>query len=374
LFKGQPSGLSQQRQTLPADTALIVFSAPMDTALHVFVLTRSAERVYRSPLPPREVWNLVRRFRATMDTHGQAPADLEVLERLYAALIAPIEPAIENTSRLLVLPTRSLHYVPVQALVRRTPRGSRFLVEDKEIVYFAPANQDERRAVTPIRVTALANPTGDLPSTETEAQQIKNVLPNTVVHTGDAATKRALGDAVEQRSTVLHLAAHGYLIPHAPTMSYLAMAGPSLEDRRLTVSEIRGLPLDGVRLITLSACDAAMAQADPRGVELATMSDAFMTAGASAVVGTLWKVPDDERTVGLMTRFYRALASGMCEAAALRTAQIESLAAASNPYGWASFVLFGHSSGQPCRTGADTPLRTDADLKVRATYEPEWRR
>ena len=340
---GAVSDLSEIRKALPPRTAIVIFSAPMDTALYAFVLTAKTERVRESPVPPREVWALVKRFRSSLDAQTLKTSDLEALERLYEALITPIDPELREIDRIFVLPTRGLHYVPLQALVRRQGGARRFLVEDKEIVTLVPGPREARQqspALSPrSTVTAFANPTGDLRLAEVEAKAISDVFASTTILTREQATKSAVHAAGTGRN-ILHFAAHGYLIPSAPTMSYLALAGRSLEERRLTVGEIRGLSLDDVRLVTLSACDAARAQDDPRGVELSTLSDAFMTAGAETVVGTLWKVPEDTPTVQVMSRFYRQLAGGACESAALRTAQLEALKRSPDPQAWASFVVF----------------------------------
>jgi hypothetical protein len=58
------------------------------------------------------------------------------------------------------------------------------------------------------------------------------------------------------------------------------------------------------------------------------------------VIASLWNV-DDAATSLLMERFYTHLKAGMGKAAALRQAQLETMAEYPDPYYWAAFVLSG---------------------------------
>ena len=73
-----------------------------------------------------------------------------------------------------------------------------------------------------------------------------------------------------------------------------------------------------------------------------SLEQAFLNAGAKAVVASLWNV-EDQSTTQLMEAFYRHLAAKEDKAAALRSAKRELLNA--NPgvptYYWAGFVLVG---------------------------------
>jgi CHAT domain-containing protein len=74
------------------------------------------------------------------------------------------------------------------------------------------------------------------------------------------------------------------------------------------------------------------------------LSRAFLAAGASRLVISLWSV-DDRATAELMARFYRRMLGPehMAPAAALRAAQLEMRAQPRwrSPYFWAGFVLQG---------------------------------
>jgi CHAT domain-containing protein len=268
------------------------------------------------------------------------------LRKLYEALVAPVQAELQGIDRLAILPSRALHYVPFPALLRRTGSQDRFLIEDKEIVQLSGAAfsalQDVRpRERRPQTLAALADPANNLRDARDEVNDVRQFFPLAHVLVGDEATSRGLNGVLEGAS-VFHYAGHARPDPKMPGAGYLELAQPDTPEGRLTVSQIRGLPMAGMELVTLSACEASQGQGEPRGLAIASLSDAFMMAGAHSVIGTLWKV-DDAGTRQLMGEFYRRLTAGSCKGASLREAQLALLRGRkfANPYYWAAFSLFG---------------------------------
>ncbi len=91
--------------------------------------------------------------------------------------------------------------------------------------------------------------------------------------------------------------------------------------------------------MVLSACETAVAE-QASGDEMVGLVRAFLVAGASRVVASLWPV-DDRVTSSFMTRFYGALSRGMGPAAALREAQGAIRREHPHPSFWAAFTLYG---------------------------------
>jgi CHAT domain-containing protein/Tfp pilus assembly protein PilF len=106
-------------------------------------------------------------------------------------------------------------------------------------------------------------------------------------------------------------------------------AGPSVssieatmrEDGIMTAEEVQALDLRGTELVVLSACETGLGALE-YGQGVMGLQRAFQSAGARAVVASLWKV-DDAATSVLMEQFYTNLwVKKMAKLEALRQAQI----------------------------------------------------
>jgi CHAT domain-containing protein len=162
------------------------------------------------------------------------------------------------------------------------------------------------------------------------------------VLTGAAASEGAFR-ALAPRHAIVHLATYGVLNKQNPLFSFVEMGAGSGDDGRLEVHEVFGLTL-GARLLVLSACQTGLgagAVADvPPGDDWVGLVQAFLFAGASNVMATLWPVAD-VATARLMERFYRELGSGRSEAEALAETQRAAVRdpATAHPFYWAGFAL-----------------------------------
>ena len=95
-------------------------------------------------------------------------------------------------------------------------------------------------------------------------------------------------------------------------------------------------------LIVLSACQTGLGKM-VRGEGMIGLTRAFMYAGASSVLVSLWSV-SDVSTSKLMEKFYENLVvKNQDKAEALRRAQLSMLETErfSHPFYWAPFVLIG---------------------------------
>jgi len=166
-----------------------------------------------------------------------------------------------------------------------------------------------------------------LPGTRREVQLIAATLGQDRCRLllGPDASEGKLFEASEagtlRRCRYVHLATHGLADPQRPELSALLLAmAPAQEsfDGLLHMREALRLKLDA-DLVVLSACQTALG-GDVRGEGVVGLSTAFLYAGASSLVISLWNVPDAATTL-LMHRFYRSLKAGKSKAAALREAK-----------------------------------------------------
>lgn len=235
-----------------------------------------------------------------------------------------------------------------------------------------PTGTDVRRAIGAAR---LIPKVPRLPNSALEASSVAALIKSEkpVVHTDGAASEGVL--KLVQSPRILLLSTHGYFMPdqalerREPNNSVpygtaikdkkrlenpflrcgllLAgcnrrdQAGPGDDDGILTGLEVLGMDLRGCELVALSACDTGVGQIR-NGEGVAGLRQAFMLAGADAVLASLWQVSDRE-TALLMSAFFLSLAKGQSRAEALRNAQLHRIEArrqqfgAAHPFYWAAF-------------------------------------
>jgi CHAT domain-containing protein len=136
------------------------------------------------------------------------------------------------------------------------------------------------------------------------------------------AVLAALAGASQQAEPfVAHLACHATADPLVPLDSHLLLASDAAPDGgRLPLADLLGQPLEGARLIVLSACHSAVSGHEAPSESL-SLAAGLLADGAAAVVATQCPVRDLVSAV-LMARFYREWAASPHDpAAALAAAQ-----------------------------------------------------
>jgi CHAT domain-containing protein/Tfp pilus assembly protein PilF len=303
--------------------------------------------------------------------------------------------------RLALVPVPQLLPSLMSRDAKRTPSRDLLLMGDVDYgPNFAatpepsPAQSSDdlfRSAVGGKKESALAK----LPETKVEVMMIENKLAEVVAKRGLPAPrvevlKEAGATVAEFRRLApdcryLHLATHGLFAPpsiksaehsispdarssgstrlatreaqvvgYAPgLLSGLAFAGANdppqadREDGILTSDEIASLPLEGVRLVVLSACETGLG-ATAGGEGLLGVQRAFQVSGAGTTIATLWAV-EDLATRVVMERFYENLwEKGLPRLDALREAQL--------------YVL-----NNPDKLRGGTIVETDSPTKLRAS-------
>lgn len=260
-----------------------------------------------------------------------------ILKKLYKSLLAPLASEINQFKHWIVVPHGSLHYLPFHALHDE----NNYLLEQHEISYLPGASL--LRFCKQIRSNeggfwAIGNSYNNrLPHTVEEANKIGLAWQGNILLEEEASLAQV--NEVAQKSSILHIAAHGEFRPDNPLFSGLALA-----DGWLTTLDIFNLRLNA-KLVTLSACQTGR-NVIGGGDELLGLMRAFLGAGTASLVSTLWAV-EDQSTALLMMNFYEELLSGASKGQALQTAQLSFLDAnnAANgyehPYFWAPFYLVG---------------------------------
>jgi CHAT domain-containing protein/tetratricopeptide (TPR) repeat protein len=330
------------QRDLGPDTALVEYFS-LDGELLAFVVTNEGVEVVRRLGRENQVEAVVRQLRFQIDAlrygaeHLRAHMDQltlrarHYLRALYNFLLRPIEARL-GARRLVVVPHRTLHYVPFHALCDE--KG--YVIERREVCCVPSAAVLRHCLARPRgalrRALLLGVADAQTPRVRDEVAVLAPLFHEPVALLDGQATLAELR-ARAPAADVLHLACHGYFRPDNPQFSSLRLA-----DGWLTVRDAYDLDLT-CGLATLSACETGVSAVAP-GDELIGLARGFFSAGAPALLVSLWRV-DDHTTAELMASFYRRLREGDGPAAALRHAQRELLEHHPHPFFWSPFVLLG---------------------------------
>src|SRR5262249_45354257 len=184
-----------------------------------------------------------------------------------------------------------------------------------------------------------------LPRTRDEVEYLATLFPSgrSRVYVGKESTEDAFKHESLRAYKRLHFATHSLIDEVNPTRTAV-MFSPGVDEKEdgvLEVGEIAGLDID-CDLVVLSACRTARGKLYS-GEGIVGLSRAFIRAGARSVVVSLWNV-SDITTSRFMKEFYRRMARGVGNAAALREAKLEMLrdtGDGGHPYYWAPFIIIG---------------------------------
>lgn len=385
-----PARLGDLRREAARLDSIIVAYFVSEADLFIWVASPDgAIQSLRSPMGRAELEGRVLRLDAALergpfiaprpgsspDESPPAADDLQtVLRQLYRDLLEPVEAWLPADPRKVVtiIPHGPLFRVSFGGLVDAQGR----YVAETHTLHYTPAvnvlrftEESELRAKDPRgpRLLAVGGPSmqgrndgarglAELPASVEEVRRIAALWSagHATLLAGDTATESTLR-VLAARHAVVHLASHAIVFDKDPLRSFVALTPgvgrDTADDGSLTVSEVFDLDLRA-DLVTLSACDTGRGKITGDGVF--GLSRAFIYAGASSVVVSLWRVAD---VVGQfqMERFYQALTAGDDKASALRRAQLDTLAALRRgdivtpdgqallptPALWAPFVLVG---------------------------------
>ena len=349
-----PPEASDSLQNLPSDVTLLAYHLVGDEIV-TFFQGQGGMRVVRNPGSAAKVARLVQQLDVQWDRLGTgrefAERHMTLLERLtqrvltslYKELMEPLEPLLEEavkgvsdrtvaSRKLVIVPHGLLHRLPFHALFD----GGSYLLERFEVSYAPSAKVYSLcqgripRGFDKALVLGVADPS--IPAVAEETQAVVRHLPAAQLLRDQQATVEALRSKVPGCS-VLHLACHGMFRVDNPMFSSLKVG-----DGWLAASDVIQLDLAGA-LVTLSACESGRNEVYA-GDELMGLTRAFLGAGATTLVASLWLV-QDETTARLMEEWYEHLSEDVGPATALRNAQLALKDKYPHPYYWAPFVLIG---------------------------------
>jgi CHAT domain-containing protein/tetratricopeptide (TPR) repeat protein len=340
----------QLQEALPS-TAVLIEYALLHDAIAIFYITPQRSGVVRVPTTAAVVQGLVERSADLLRQRSDTAAVRATTGALYRLLISPIERELTGADRLILIPDRQLHALPFAALFDNSRQ--RYLVDDFALSIAPSAASVIRHSSRSASGTVLV--VGDprdenatpLPGATREAETVAAIYNSSTLLSGEQAT-RARFIAAARQSTIIHYAGHAEDASADPfsVLHLAAVRGDASGD--LDATAIAALDLSHAPLVVLAACGTM--RGDSEHVEgMPSIARAFLAAGASGVVGTLWEI-DDDTAAPLFHRMHVALHNGASPAAALRTAQLalahDPDTRLSNPASWAAVELLGCANEQ----------------------------
>ncbi|HKP12059.1 MAG TPA: CHAT domain-containing protein, partial [Blastocatellia bacterium] len=332
-----PRPLNEIQRLLGRQTTLVSYFVTAEKT-YAFVVGSDSFRAVEIAVKEGDLRAAINWFRGFASLRDPQP---QSLKQLHAWLIAPIQQHIK-TANVIIVPHDVLHYIPFAALT-----DGRAWFGDEQAIYYLPSasilpalrrrvGSDGKRVLSAAQSWAEGLPA--LRFVDEEALGVARLY-----HTQPLPTGRATRAEFLKRSRacdILHIAAHAELNANSPLFSRILLSPDGSRSGALEVREIYGMDLARANLVVLSACQTQLG-AQSKGDDIVGLNRAFIYAGASSVIASLWQV-DDQATSLLMKAFYGNLKRGLSKAEALQAAQIATRKKHPHPYYWAAFVLTGN--------------------------------
>ena len=316
--------------------------------------------------------------------YGRNEWSYDSLRNLHQAVIAPLGYHLPRGGAVVLAPFSWLHLVPLGAAL--DPATSRYAAEDY-LLQFTPnlaalrvaldqeSRQDASSGEEPYRkllgVAYPGAPGSDhyLPNVLPEAEAVARHFPDVTPLYRTDATPDAVVSQVRGQD-VVHFGCHGTFDPEAPEQSGLMLSGGWLTVQSI----ITELHLDRTQLATVGACLSGRVHVG-WGEEHVGLVQAMMSAGARAVVASLWPV-NDASTRALFEAFYAGIEARMSPAVALADAayMVRERAGWEHPYYWAAFQPTGLASyegdkSDSARLPAEAASRVEVASRVGEAHE-----
>jgi CHAT domain-containing protein len=175
-----------------------------------------------------------------------------------------------------------------------------------------------------------------LPAAVAELASIRAIYAASSWFDGSEGSRNALSQLLG-RADVVHFAGHAITDDFYPSRSRLLLSGG--DTASLGPADIAATKLAPGATVVLGACETSIGRVY-RGEGASSLARSFLAAGATSVVGSLWKV-QDASAMTLLTGFHRALADGVPVVQALAQAQRSMMRQGFPVRDWAAFQVIG---------------------------------
>lgn len=176
--------------------------------------------------------------------------------------------------------------------------------------------KERSQSVAPLLSVDPQDEESPLPSAQLESDVIRQLVHEAKHVSSETATLRIVTQTLETKVyQTFHFTGHGAYNLRRPGNSAI-----ELSDGMLTAKHISRLDLANYYLVCLAACETGLTGQDSISTEYVGLPSAFLKAGATNVLSTLWLV-DDSACAWMMIRFFQQLITGQTPGNALKAAQ-----------------------------------------------------
>jgi CHAT domain-containing protein len=268
------------------------------------------------PLDTSPLGNAVATLRVALQSTDEKKADA-ILRVFHRMLIEPVIKAgfdPVNFRHWIIVPHGTLHYVPFVAL---TDANGKFLVQQVALSTSPSAavwlSEQAVQRAPPKTVGGMFAPVladsnlPPLPASSRETSAILAHFPASerLMFSGSEATNQRLR-LIAPKADILHFSTHGdFPELYAVDEHAILLSRDGTDSGRLSAEEIRALDLSNTRLVVLVICNGGLYNVGPSDEPYGLMP-AFLVAGATNVLGTLWPL-EDEFGRRFVARFYEHL-------------------------------------------------------------------
>ena len=357
--------LADMQQALPGDDMALIEYVTGAERLFVFVVTKTGYEALSLPLNfPLETW--MTQWRKDLEAYQNPDVARESLCRSYSAqafrlyekLILPVEKAISLPSRLIIIPSAELSWIPFEALLTEAaPAGCDFknypyLMRRYSISYgISAAFQQALMQRAPIGrgYLGLAPVWPELPESESQlavVQQTAELLRGKTLLRDEARRDALTGKPL--RTGILHIGAPAQTL--LPTAAFVLLSDGQGGQDTLYAAEVQALPIEA-DLVVLGRHYSNEIGMDP----IIWQAGSWLHTGARSVLMPVWTPPGDAPQ-RLQQLFFENLQQAQSKDVALQNAKLQYIAESdptmAHPAYWASWALIGDAHVQPTKGGA----------------------
>ncbi|MBS1600678.1 MAG: CHAT domain-containing protein [Bacteroidetes bacterium] len=348
-------GIEELQKSLTDKQSVISFYTT-EEALHVFAVTRNSF-VYTTIDSVQVLQRNVDEWLKSLKTAetGRKFSGEKTGMLLYNQLIKPLQVMTPGKDEWTIIPDDILYFLPFESLPSGS--GTKTLLETTTINYqfssrfivdhgLAKKNQHDAYRVlsfAPFTTSGIKSDEKDLsmdvlPASADEIADTKGER-----YTDREATKENFLKSIN-KFPVVHLATHAVSDINNSAASFIAFY-PQKKSRQedfLFLEELYGLNMDKTKLVIISACETGEGElVNNEGV--ISLARAFIYAGCSSTVNSLWKA-DDKSTASILKQFHIYLEKGYSKSKALQQAKLDyihSNTVYKSPAYWSHLILIG---------------------------------